>query len=70
MWTSAEFAQRFGRPFDQAHDSVALMNADYDTCPHGVSSVYRPGGLAVAAVLTTTEYRGNCRLNYVVALGV
>lgn len=70
MWTSAEFAQRFGRPFDQGRDSVALMNGDYDTCPHGVSSVYRAGSRAVSAVLTTTEYRGNCRLNYVVALGV
>lgn len=69
VWTSDRFVEKFGRQFDQARDAVVLMNGDYDTCPYGVTAVYRPGAGAVAAILTTSEYRGNCRLNYVVALG-
>lgn len=69
MWTKERFVEKFGRQFDQARDAVIIMNGDYDTCPHGVTAVYRQGAGVVAAVLTTSEYRGNCRLNYVVALG-
>lgn len=69
VWTKKRFIEKFGRQFDQGRDAVILMNGDYDTCPYGVMSAYRQSGGVVAAVLTTSEYRGSCRLNYVVALG-
>lgn len=68
LFSKDEFKREFGREFDNARDSVSVMNGDYGLYNQPVQVMYAESRPGFVTVWAPSAHTGGCRVNYIVVL--